>query len=286
MYIADGEASGSITVTIVADSIPEEDESFRIRLNSVELVNDINGGRDFNFAGDATEIDSVPQLGPNTEAVVVIQKNDDANGVISLIQSQYTAVEGGVVAIQVTRSGGTFGAVAVSFTVTPGTAQGSSIDYSPPSSPLVIPPGQSSAVISIPIVDDSVPEFQESFSLTLNSVSGGARLSGLGMTNVIINSSDSPTGSLRFSSADLAGRVIDNPTTINAIVSLTVERQGGTNGIVSVRRDSAYIRNVCHFVVCSGFLASRRAQSWYRAHRYHCCVSSGNTDTSKRTIVS
>ena len=237
MYIADGEASGSIIATIVADSIPEEDESFRVRLDSVELVNDINGGRDFTFAGDASEIDSVPQLGPNTEAVVVIQKNDDANGVISLTQSQYTAAEGDVVAIQVTRSGGTFGSVAVSFTVTPGTAQGSGVDYSPPASPLVIPAGQSSAVISIPIVDDTVPEFQESFGLTLNSVSGGARLSGLGMTNVIINASDSPTGRLRFSAADIAGHIIDNPTTTNAIVILTVERQGGTNGIVSVREE-------------------------------------------------
>ena len=234
MTIGNGEASGSINTMFVADDIPEEDESFRIRLNSVELAADINGGRDFNFAGDATEIDSVPQLGPNTESVITIQKNDDANGVISLTQNLYTAVEGGALMIEVARAAGTFGSVGVSFTVTPGTAQGSGVDFSTPSSPLIIPPGQSSGVISIPIVDDSAPEFQESFSVALTGVSGGARLSGLAMTNIIINASDNPTGRLRFSAFDLAGRVVDNPTSVSTSVMLTVERQGGTSGAVQV----------------------------------------------------
>lgn len=235
MSIPDGEATASIVATIVPDSIPEVDEAFVLRLGSIELAADINGGREFNFAGDKSLIDSTPQLGPNTEAEIVIQKNDDANGVVSISLNQFTVQEGSVAMVQLTRTGGTFGAIAVSFIVTPGTASGSGVDFSSPSSPLTILPGQSSAVISIPVIDDSVPEFQESFTVNLTSVGGGGRLGDQITTIVIIDTSDNPTGRVHFSSADVAGHVVENPSVGTATVSLTVERQDGTNGVVEVR---------------------------------------------------
>lgn len=229
-----GEATASIMIAIVADSIPEEDEAFILRLDAVELTADINGGRDFNFVGDASLIDSLPQLGPGTEAVIVIQKNDEANGVVSITQSQVSVQEGSTAMVQLARTGGTFGVITVTFTITPGTALGSGVDFSPPSSPLIIPPGQSSAVISIPIVDDTVPEFHESFSIMLNSVGGGGRLGDQITALVIIDASDNPTGRVRFSATDLAGHVVDNPSGEITTVTLTIERQDGTNGVVEV----------------------------------------------------
>ena len=254
MSIPNGEATTSVVATIVPDSIPEVDEAFIVRLVSIQLASDINGGREFNFAGDTSLIDSIPQLGPNTEAEIVIQKNDDANGVVSVTLNQFTVQEGDSAMVQLSRTGGTFAAIAVSFTITPGTALGSGIDFSAPSSPMIIPPGVSSAIISIPIIDDTVPEFQESFSIMLTGVGNGGRLGDETTAVVIIDASDNPTGRVRFSSTDVAGRVVDNPSAGSTIVSLTVERQDGTNGIVEVELITIIRMDIfiCFILRCSG----------------------------------
>lgn len=232
LLILNGEATAIIPVNIVSDDIPEIDEQFGLQLESVRLATDINGGRDFSFAGDTTQIDSVPQLGPNTATQVVIAKNDDANGVIMLVATQLTVQEGSIAMIQLLRSRGTFGTVAVSFSITPGSALGSGIDYSAPSSPITIPSGVSSAVIAIPIVDDAVAEFQESFTVALSTVGGGARLDGPTSALVIIDSSDNPTGRVRFTST--TPHTVDNPVTA-ASETFIVERLDGTSGTVQVR---------------------------------------------------
>ena len=203
-------------------------------MTAVTLINDINGGRNFDFSGDESLIDSLPLLGLILQFDATISQNDDANGIISLASSSYEITEGATVSIVVQRTAGTFGALSVHFTLTPGTALGNGIDYISPSSPVAMAPGQSSVQISVSTVDDVTPELQEYFSLTLTSVAGGATLGSVLTTTIIIAPNDNPNGRVRFTASDVAGRVIANPTDAPSNVQFEVLRLDGNIGSIDV----------------------------------------------------
>ena len=235
LIIADDSNSGTISVTIVDDDTPEIDESFVIVLNSVELVNDIDGGRDFQFDGDASLIDSEPILGAVTVTTVDIEENDDARGVFSFTSSSVTTTEGATLTIDIERSRGTFGTPSLHYTVDE-TGEGTDYSKATPNSPLVFAVGQSSRSITIQILDDTDPELQESFSVELTGVVNGGSLGDITELNVFIALNDNPYGRVTFSDTDLAGYVIDNPEDFPTSVSLTVERNDGLNGNIFVRQ--------------------------------------------------
>ena len=219
-------------------TLPEVNELFILTLTSVSLAEDINGGRDFNFEGDESLIDSIPSLGIIKQTDLTILKNDDANGIISLTASTYYGTEGSSVAIELSRTRGKFGTLTVQYTVggvDTDSALGGGVDYSSPGSSVTISPGQSSASVVVPIIDDNNPELQEFFSFELNSVTGGARLGNLTSAVVIIEPSDNPNGRVLFSSSD-AAQVIDNPTDSIQAVNFDVLREDGTFGSIEVRQ--------------------------------------------------
>ena len=60
----------TISVSIIDDSTPEIAETFTIiTLTSVLLINYQNGGRNFDYAGDISLIDSVPSLGTTLQSI-------------------------------------------------------------------------------------------------------------------------------------------------------------------------------------------------------------------------
>ena len=220
-------------MTINDDTTPEIDEFFVLIIESVELSSDINGGRNFDFAGDESLIDSQPSLGGVTTANIDIEENDDARGVFDFSSSSVSVSEGSTATVEITRSKGTFGTVSVHYRVTGSSAEEDS-DFSKasPASPIIFSVGQSSRSISIPIVDDTEPELQESFVVELTSSSSGS-LGSLTQTNVFIEHSDNYYGRITFSNDDLAN-VIANPDTVPSPVTLTVERLDGTNDQIFV----------------------------------------------------
>ena len=240
MLIPDGQASAVIQVTIVDDSVPEVAELFVMKLLSVELESDINGGRDFEFEGDVTLIDSEPYLGASIQVDIVISQNDNANGVVSLSASSYDVEEGSTLQVTVVRSAGTFGIISVTVVLTPGLASGNGEDYIEPSSPLVMASGQDMATVFIPITQDEVPELQESFSVTLTQVDNGAILGDVTSALVLIGPSDDPNGRLRFSDDLLNGVTITNPTNATETVVLGIVRVGGAIGNTEVSRSSVH----------------------------------------------
>ena len=244
MLIPDGQASAVIQVTIVDDSVPEVAELFVIDLLSVELESDINGGRDFEFEGDVTLIDSEPYLGTGIQVEININQNDDANGVVSLSASSYSVEEGSTLQVTVVRSAGTFGTIQVTVVLTSGSADGSGVDYIEPSSPLVMASGQDMATIFIPITQDEEPELQESFSVTLTQVEGGAVLGDVTSALVLIGPSDDPNGRLRFSDDLLNGVTVTNPTDAIETVVLGIVRVGGAIGYTEVSGRSVHQRRI------------------------------------------
>ena len=79
---------------------------------------------------------------------------------------------------------------------TPTTA--STSDYAPPGGTITFLPGVTNTTLPLTIIDDSLPEFSESFILRLipASVSGGARVGVVQSTVVNILANDDPNGAL------------------------------------------------------------------------------------------
>ena len=98
-------------------------------------------------------------------------------GTLQFSAATYSVNEnGGSVTITVTRTGGSNGAVGVSYATSNGTATAGS-DYTATSGTLSWANGDTAnKTFSVPIIDDSVYEGNETVNLTLSSPTGGATL--------------------------------------------------------------------------------------------------------------
>ena len=236
MIIPGDTASGTITAEIVNDDLPEILESFSIVLNSVELDEDISGGRDFEVSNPSL-IDQLPSLGTSTQLEVRILENDDPYGTISFVDSVFQVTEGETAALTLIRTGGRFGTVAIQYSDQGVTAtRGEDYSFSSSSSEVFFAPDQASLDILVPIIDDGIPELQESFSIsiTLSEPLIGAQLGSITMATVIIDASDSPFGEVGFS--DVTPIQLENPSVDEGpvVVSLTVQRTAGLFGSTDV----------------------------------------------------
>ena len=119
----------------------------------------------------------------NFYGIIEIQRS---SGAISLADSNYTVDEdGGVVEVEVLRTGGDNGTVSVNYRTQDGSARADS-DYVPTAGTLTFDPGETSKTVTIPIIDDIAFEADESFSLVLDSVTGGATLNDPRTTSINI----------------------------------------------------------------------------------------------------
>jgi len=160
----------------------------------------------------------------------VEHSQQELSGTIQLSAATYSVNEnGGSVTITVTRTGGSSGAVGVSYATSNGTAT-AGLDYTATSGTLSWADGDTgNKTFSIPILDDSTYEGNETVNLTLSSPTGGATL-GSPSTGVltIVENDPAPAGSLQFSSATYS--VDEN----GGSVTITVTRTGGSSGTVGV----------------------------------------------------
>ena len=227
-------ASGTIAVEIVNDDLPEILESFSIVLDSVVLDEDVNGGRDFEFS-DPSLIDQPPSLGTSTQLEVRVQENDDPYGTISFVDNIFQVTEGETAAITLVRTGGRFGTVTIRYSDQSGSAVLGE-DYSTSSTEVFLAPDQASLDILVPIIDDEIPELQESFtiSISLSEPFIGAQLGSITVATIVIDASDSPFGEVGFS--DVTPIQLENPTVDDgpAVVSLTIQRTAGLFGPTDV----------------------------------------------------
>ncbi|MEX2516360.1 MAG: Calx-beta domain-containing protein [Gammaproteobacteria bacterium] len=158
-----------------------------------------------------------------------------ASGVLAFSQSTYTALETDVsMNVTVERSDGSAGEVYVDFALADGLATASA-DYEIQAGTLSFADGETSETITISIIDDSIYEGDESFSVTLSNVQGSnASLGPEFSTEVIISDDDQApsAGAISFALADVS--VDENA----GVVSLELLRMGGSAGAVSVYFDT------------------------------------------------
>lgn len=68
---------------------------------------------------------------------------------------------------------------------------------------LIFEPGDMEAVIAVNILDDNIPEEEESFKVWLKNPKGGAEIGAHAFVNIIIPSNDNAYGVIAFAQVNL-----------------------------------------------------------------------------------
>jgi Ca2+-binding RTX toxin-like protein len=177
LTFAAGETTKQITVLVNGDTTFEPDETFTVSLSS---------------PSNAT-------LGTTTSSTAAILNDDVAlqPGILAFSAATFSVNENGtpVTTITIVRTGGSDGIVSATLTPTNGTA--STADYN--SSPITVnfTAGQTSQTVTIPVVDDTIFEGNETVNLTLSNPTGGATLgTQTSATLTIVDNDSQPTISI------------------------------------------------------------------------------------------
>ncbi|XP_062310079.1 adhesion G-protein coupled receptor V1 [Osmerus eperlanus] len=224
LHFVNGERYKFVEVQIIDDVIPEGAERFQLI-----LANPSSG----------------LELGANTTATVTIVASDDGHGVISFNGSQHfllrepTSVSGlgeSVATLYVVRNPeeGTFGTVSVQFTITDGNGTLAEGDLSPSHGFVVLEDGVRFQTLEIWAVLDAEPEANETFTVSLSSPTGGARLGSNLHMSITVLQNLAPSGLFRI------GPTLNRTDTTVVVeegsraVFLTVSRSNGLETAVSV----------------------------------------------------
>lgn len=202
----------TFTVTVNDDATVESDETVQLALT--------------NATGAA--------LGsPSSAALTIV--DDDATplpgtlsfsvGTLTRSESQTTAT------LTVSRTGGTSGAVGVSYTTVAGTATAGS-DYTTTAGTLSWGDGVATArTITVPLLPDTDDEPNEQFTVVLSAPTGGATLGATTTATVTITDDDAAPapGTLQFSLTPYSRNEAGGGT-----ATITVSRVGGSSGAATV----------------------------------------------------
>ena len=206
--------TSTITLNILADNIPENDETFTITLT--------------NPSGGAQLADE------NIQSQLVITGNDSpvrfSAASVSVLEDNGTVV---LTIYRGIQNGVQIGPTDQVTTVQYSTSNGSAIagqDYTESSGTVTFPAGSTNQIITIPILNDITPEGDEMFTVTLENVSSDSVLQTPFTTTVIISINDNAGGVVRFESTDIQTISEDSQTT----ATYTIERTVGTLGNLTI----------------------------------------------------
>lgn len=199
-------AAKTVTVPILNDAAPEPTESFTVALSTPT---------------GAT-------LGATSVATVSITDTDVATGSVGFAVLTASVDEAaGTIVVQVNRTGGSGGAATVNFTTNPGTALAGS-DYTTTAGTLNWADGDATPKsITVPILNDAVPEPTENFTLSLSNATG-ATLGANTVATISITDTDVPPGSVGLAATTA---MVDEAA---GTLVLQVNRTGGNGGAAAV----------------------------------------------------
>ncbi|XP_039615272.1 adhesion G-protein coupled receptor V1 [Polypterus senegalus] len=225
------EVNKTISVEVLNDNIPEGPEEFFLNITRVELLP--GSAFDFTIREGGLQLDQPPTIGNISTLTVVIQKNDNAEGIIEFDPKYLIFVvseDVGMLQIPVFRRQGTFGLVTGEY-ISKGSTALPNMDYILPNGSVVFYHGQNQSFINVSIIDDADREYDEHFEIQLTAATGGAVLGTNLTTRVTIAKSDSPNGLVRF--LNQTQLVIPNPNSTLAL-TFVLERTGGLAGAAEV----------------------------------------------------
>ena len=206
VYFGSGVMSRTFTVPILNDTIVDPDEAFQVE---VELIDGPGAS-----------------LGAQSVATVSIADNDVA-GTLKFGAAVYSVAETSPVAtITVTRTGGTASGVTVDYAASNGTAVASG-DYSPTSGTLTFGAGEMSQTFTVPIVNDTLDEPNETINLALSNPDGGGSLAAPSAATLTVVDND-------IAGAIKLGAAAYSVSESGPVATITVTRSGGTASGVTV----------------------------------------------------
>ncbi|NXI47503.1 GPR98 protein, partial [Galbula dea] len=214
-------------LTVLDDQVPENDELFVVHLRSVE------GGAEINSSKNSVQIK--------------IKKNDSP---VHFVQGAYMVPEEvGVLTIQVVRgkdaSGTLIGPdeheVSVNYAIVTGDTTAHAqlhVDFLDlqPNTTIVFPPLVHEVSMKFKILDDAIPEIAETFQIMLlkDTLQGDAVLVSPSAVHVTIQPNDKPYGVLSINSNLFAQTLVIDEDQVSRFEGITIVRNGGTHGNVSV----------------------------------------------------
>lgn len=152
---------------------------------------------------------------------------DSGPGVLEFSAAQYTVSEAGTnVSVQVVRTGGSTGALAVNFLTADGTAS-AGLDYDAVNTTLFFEDGETVATVQVPVRGDALVEPNETILLLLTNISGEGILGPQASAVINIVNEDARVG---FSSPTY----FVNENVVGGQATILLERIGTTNGTVTV----------------------------------------------------
>ncbi|MCL5097165.1 MAG: hypothetical protein M1608_06505 [Candidatus Omnitrophica bacterium] len=167
------------------------------------------------------------------DSAITIVDNDVNPGTFSFSSPTYSIDENGAYAtITVNRAGGSDGDVSVDYATSDGSAV-AGLDYTTTTGRLRFSSGQTNRTVTVPIIDNTVAELDETVNLTLSNPTGGANLGSQTTAVLTIIDNDFASGRVSFNAA--------NYTVSEGIGSaiVTIRRTGGGKGVLTVRYDTS-----------------------------------------------
>ena len=235
---ADGDsADKTFSIVIADDGIVEDDETVSLTLS--------------NETGGAT-------LGTSSATLTIVNDDVAVYGALSLSSSVYSVNENGVsFLVTVTRTGGSDGVVSVNYSTADITTNAGS-DYVATTGTLTWADADSAdKTFTIAITDDAVFESDETLSIDLSAVAGGASLVTDSATLTIVEDDAAVNGVLSLVSSTY------NVNEDGLSLTVTVERTGGSDGVVSVNYSTADITasTGVDYIASSGILTWANADA-------------------------
>jgi len=164
---------------------------------------------------------------PSSATLIITDNEARQAGTLALATDTFAVAENaGTATIVVQRIGGTDGQVTVDYRTVNGTAS-SATDYGATNGTLTFENGENQKSFTIPITNDTVVESDETVTVQLMNVGGGATLGSPAQGTLTITNDDQPV-KLRLSSATYNG-------TEGGTVNIVVERENGLDQTISVR---------------------------------------------------
>lgn len=197
-----GELSKTVTIPILDDNVYEGDETFTVKLTN-------------NFMASAK----------SPIATITIHDNETPSAQLGFSPASYAVNEnGGSVALTVTRSIVTAGVLTVDYATSDGTASDGT-DYTAASGTLAFADGETSKTITVPVLDDTLFEGNESFTVTLSNPSAGTLAT--------------PTATVAISDNEPAPQISFSPVSYSVSedggsISVTINRSMPLSGTVAV----------------------------------------------------
>lgn len=196
---ASGEVTKAVYIPILDDNFFESGETFTVNLSNVSVGEVISP----NATVTITENDSAPQISINPVSYTV----DENSEFVTLI---------------VNRNYNTAGNLTFSYSTSNGTAVAGS-DYTSSSGTLTFNDGETTKSISVPILNDSIYESNESFAVVISNPSNGTISNANATVTITDNDSLISFSPSTYNVEETAG-----------IVALTVYRSANTTGSLTI----------------------------------------------------